>query len=195
MPAIAKPLQERKTFLNKLTQQGLQGNARKRFAGSTYLTVPTPKELNSFHQLQKAFALPTILHHFDEKKQLYVDLDANKEFGFGAHVYHSSEADSEKPSPLDSLKQKPQKPVSEKSSPKQKSQKPILFLSCLLTDAETRYWPTELEVAGLVWVVKKIRHMIEAAVKTTIIYIDHSAAVSIVRQTSLNITSIEKLNL
>ena len=148
-------------------------------AGGTYLTMPTPKELNAFHQLQKSFASSTILHHFDEKKQLYVDLDASKEFGFGAHVYHSSEADSQKP--LD--------------SPKQKSQKPILFLSRLLTDVKTRYWPTELEVAGLIWVVKKIRHMIEAAVHTTIIYTDHSAAVSIVRQTSLNTTSIEKLNL
>lgn len=68
-------------------------------------------------------------------------------------------------------------------------------MSRLLTDAETRYWPTELEVVGLVWVVKKIRHMIEAAVHTTIIYTDHSAAVSIVRQTSLNTTSTEKLNL
>ncbi len=174
--AISKPLQLRKTFLNK-SRQGMQGNARKRMASSTYLTVPTPKELNAFHQLQKSFASPTILHHFDEKLQLYVDLDASKEFGFGAHVYHS---DSE---------------VTATESPKQKSQKPILFLSRLLTDAETRYWPTELEVAGLVWVVKKIRHMIEAAVHTTIIYTDHSAAVSIVRQTSLNTTSTEKLNL
>lgn len=73
---------------------------------------------------------------------------------------------------------------------------PILFLSRLLTDAETRYWPTELEIAGLVWVVKKIRHMIEATRSpTTIIYTDHSAAVSIVRQTSLNTVSTEKLNL
>ena len=58
--------------------------------------------------------------------------------------------------------------------PKQKSQQPILFLSRLLTEAETRYWPTELEVAGLVWVVKRIRHMLEATLKpTTIIYTDH----------------------
>jgi len=72
---------------------------------------------------------------------------------------------------------------------------PILFLSRLLTDAETRYWPTELEIAGIVWVVKKVRHMIEAAKAATIVYTDHSAAVSIVRQTSLNTTAVEKLNL
>ena len=37
--------------------------------------------------------------------------------------------------------------------------------------------------------------MIEAAIHTTIIYIDHSAAVAITRQTSLNTTSTVKLNL
>ena len=51
-------------------------------------------------------------------------------------------------------------------------------------------------MAGLVWVVKKIRHLLEATLKpTTIIYTDHSAAVTIVRQTSLNTVSTEKLNL
>lgn len=180
--AIVKPLQLRKTYLNKSirdnSQSSIRGNARKRLARRTHLGKPTPKELNAFHQLQKMFASPTILHHFDEVLQLFVDLDASKEFGFGAYVYHVrglTKASAEYPG--------------------QKSHLPILFLSRLLTEAETRYWPTELEIAGIVWVVKKIRHMIEAAQLTTIIYTDHSAAVAIVRQTSLNTTSVEKLNL
>ena len=37
--------------------------------------------------------------------------------------------------------------------------------------------------------------MIEASTKPTIIYTDHSAAVDIVRQSSINTTSTEKLNL
>ena len=171
--AIAKPLQLRKTYLTRSV--GVGGNARKKAAAHTHLTMPTPKELNAFHQLQKLFSSPTILHHHDEKRVLYIDLDASKEFGFGAHIYHSKE---DSPDP-----------------PKQKSQQSILFLSRLLTDAETRYWPTELEIAGIVWVVKKIRHMIEASHHPTVIHTDHSAAVSIVRQTSLNTTSTEKLNL
>ena len=65
----------------------------------------------------------------------------------------------------------PAKPVST-SSPGQKNLEPILFLSCRLTDAETRYCPTELKIAGIVWVVKKVRHLIEAAKCTTIIYTD-----------------------
>lgn len=58
------------------------------------------------------------------------------------------------------------------------------------------YWPTELEVAGIVWVVKKIRYLIESSqVPPVIIYTDHSAAVPISRQTTLTTSSTDKLNL
>ena len=181
--AIAKPLQQRKTYLTRTVCVG--GNARKKATARTHLTMPTPKELNAFHHLQKLFSSPTILHHHDEKRVLYIDLDASKEFGFGAHVYHCTDDLPSKTNPVEPPKQ----------PPKQKSQQSILFLSRLLTDAETRYWPTELEIAGIVWVVKKVRHMIEASTQSTVIYTDHSAAISIVRQTSLNTTSTEKLNL
>ena len=82
-----------------------------------------------------------------------------------------------------------------KKPPKQKSIQPILFLSRELTDPEKKYWSSELEVAGLVWVVKKLRHMIETAELPVIVYTDHAAAVGISKQSSLNTTSIEKLNL
>jgi len=50
-------------------------------------------------------------------------------------------------------------------------------------------------VAKLVWVLKKTRHLIEAAEQSTIMYTDHAAAVEIGRQFSLNTTAVEKLNL
>lgn len=179
--AIVKPLQLRKTLLGKSVTKGAEGTARKKQAGRLRITVLSPKELNAFDQLQKIFSSPSILYHFDQKRQLYVDLDASKESGFGAHIYHSKEPGQDKL-------------LTE--APKQKSQQPILFLSRLLTEAESRYWPTELEVAGLVWVVKKIRYTIEATLlPTTIIYTNHSATVSIVKQTSLNTVSTEKSNL
>ena len=43
--------------------------------------------------------------------------------------------------------------------------------------------------------VKKIRHLIKAASKPTIIYIDHSTVIDIVRQSNINTTSTKKLNL
>ena len=90
--AIVKPLQLRKTLLNK--DKHIRGNARKRIAGRTTIDMPTPKELNAFHQLQGIFASPTLLHHFNEKRQLYIDLDTSKEFGFGAYIYYSADSSS-----------------------------------------------------------------------------------------------------
>ena len=38
--------------------------------------------------------------------------------------------------------------------------KPILFLNYMLSVAELRYWPTELEVAGLVQTIKKVCYIV-----------------------------------
>jgi len=154
----------------------MRGNARKSAAGRALVDTPTQAEIEAYRHLQDVFASPTMLHHADPKRPLFVDLDASKEWGFGAHVYHVRDDDTTE-------------------APKQKSLQPILFLSRQLTSAETRYWPTELEMAGIVWVIKKIRHLIEAASSTTIVYTDHTSAIGIVRQTSMNTTSTEKLNL
>ncbi len=73
--------------------------------------------------------------------------------------------------------------------------KSVLFLSRLLQDAEMQYWLTELEVTELIWVVKKIRHIIEVTVKNVIIYTDYVISIRISCQFSLNITVMKKLNL
>lgn len=46
--------------------------------------------------------------------------------------------------------------------PSSSSIQPILFLFRLLTTAEKNYWPTKLEIAGFVWVIKKVRHLFES---------------------------------
>ena len=71
----------------------------------------------------------------------------------------------------------------------------ILFLSKMLTSAKQRYWSIEFEIAALVWIIKKIRHMIETTIKTTVIFTDHSINTSIVKQTSLIFSNIDKFNL
>ena len=43
--------------------------------------------------------------------------------------------------------------------------------------------------------IKKIRHMIETATKTTVVFIDHSANTSVARQTTFSFSNIDKLNL
>jgi hypothetical protein len=72
---------------------------------------------------------------------------------------------------------------------------PILFLSKLLIRAESRYWPTELKIACLVWAVRKVRHIIFSSKLGTIVYTDHSAIVAIAKQDSLFSNNTDKLNL
>src|SRR5438045_2961768 len=74
---------------------------------------------------------------------------------------------------------------------------PILFLSQTLNSAEMRYWPTELETAGCMWVVRKIWHLIELNRKPpAIIFMDHATIPGLAKQADITTTiSIERLNL
>ena len=73
---------------------------------------------------------------------------------------------------------------------------PILFLFKMLNEVESRYWPTELEVAALIWTLKKIKHMLDQnSEKPVIIYTDHSATTDITRQTTLSSSASDKTNL
>ena len=202
--AITKPLQDRKTELLAPGPKG--GPDRKNFAVRTRIGPPTRVEEESFRTLQQALSKPTFLAHFDSKETLYIDLDASKRFGFGAMAYHVSYANPHhsrgKEANLKSFhtsgaEKASSKEETEPASPDYPSRsdvKPILFLSRLLKDAETRYWPTELEIAGIVWVLSKLRHMVESAPKT-VVYTDHGAALAIAKQTSLTTSSTDKLNL
>ena len=177
---IANPLQERKTILTKGLGTGAKGPARKRGAVKVVYYDPTEAELEAFRLLQQAFGSPTFLSHYDATRFLFIDLDASKAWGFAAMIYH--------------IKGDRVPDVTTKI-PRTDVQ-PIMFLSRCLNTAEHNYWPTELEVAGIVWVVKKIRHMIESNLKPpVVVYTDHSAAVPISKQTTLNTTSTDKLNL
>lgn len=56
---------------------------------------------------------------------------------------------------------------------------PILFLFRLLTAAKKNYWPTELEIAGFVWVIKKLRHLVKLSRQSVIIQTDNLAILDI----------------
>ena len=71
----------------------------------------------------------------------------------------------------------------------------ILFFNRLLNSVETRYWSTKLKLTDIVWMLKKIRHMIKVFQFSTIIYIDYDAALNIAKQTSLFIIFTNKFNL
>lgn len=117
----------------------------------------------------------SILRHFDPTKWLYIFLDASKELGFGVAAYQLEGAETKDP----------QKPT-------RTSLRPIIFLSKCLTSSERNYWPTDLELAGLVWAVKHLRIYIEQA--KTIIYTDHRANPIILAARSLRTMSPLKMN-
>lgn len=169
---LAKPLQDRKTLI--LAASPKSGQERKNFASRSLLQLPSEAELIAFQALQEALSTPSFLAHFDEEAVLYIDLDASK-VGFGAMIYHL-------------------KGELIGDYPKRSQVQPVLFLSRLLKDAETRYWPTELEIAGIVWVLRKTRHMVESASRT-VVYTDHGSALGIAKQTSLSTSFTAKLNL
>ena len=175
---IVKLLQLWKTSLNwDLCEKSIRDNAHKRATDRTEVLESTLSELSAFHLLQCVFTEFKILTHFSLKQQLYVDLNALKKWGFETHIYHIK---------VD---------VEMKATSESKSMESILFLSWLLINAEIKYWSTELKVTDLVWVVKKIRHMIEAAELPIIVYTDHSVTVFIICQTFMNTTLMKKLNL
>lgn len=105
-----------------------------------------------------------------------MDLDASKERGFGVVVYH--------------IKGDPDPAV---NGIKRQDIQPILFLSKLLTTAESHYWPTKLETACLVWTVKKVKPFVELAPKIYV-FTDHAATRGIAKATSLSLSNSDKLN-
>lgn len=82
----------------------------------------TAEEKDAFNKLQRLFVKPTTLHLFNQTHQLYIDVDASKEYGTRVVCYHSKN----------------------ETKIGQVLIEPILFLSRMLTDAETRYWLREI---------------------------------------------------
>ena len=158
----ADALQRKKTFF---FQQSLfnKGTTKKIFSRKTIVENLTTEELESYRQLQELFSQVNFLIHFFNEKTFYIDIDATKKREFGAMVYH-----------LKITCLNPEKP-------KRSDIELIFFFSRMLNEAETKYWPTELETAGLVWVIRKVRHMIKAAKQFTVIFIDHVANIVITK--------------
>jgi len=71
----------------------------------------------------------------------------------------------------------------------------ILFFSKLLTDAEIWYWSTKLKIVCLIWIIKKIHHMINEFLADIMIWTDHFITIQIMRQMILISSFTDKLNL
>ena len=127
---IVEPLQRKKTLLNK-TKLSKNVSVRKRQAAKLE-TPGTELKRRAFQHLKELFARHSWLVHFQADSQLYIDLDSSKVWGLAAMVYHLA------------------KPLERDSEVPRKNVRPIMFLNRKINSAEKNYWPTELEVAGLV---------------------------------------------
>ena len=175
---IFKSLQNRKIVL--LRHDSTIDNARRFYSIKTRLKDSIELEIAFFEILQIMLSKSFYLIHVDIKRSLFIDLDVSKKFDFEVMLYYVKKLFLK-----NSLKDKYSSRHAIES---------ILFLSRLVIDAKSRYWSTKFEIADIVWVLKKIRHIVEISDKS-VIYIDHDATLEIASQITLTISSIDKLNL
>lgn len=118
--------------------------------------------------------------YHDLEKILWINLDAFKEFDFEVIIFYMAA----------------NKTFSEERWSSTILVQPFFFLSRLLTPAKKNYWPIELEIAGFVWIIKKIRHINKSSKAKIIIQTDYLSIIDILQQLSITyITLTLKLNL
>ena len=172
---ILESLQRLKTEL--LKRFLAQGERLRRNYFKSIIIVPTEEELKFFRVLQKFLITKTYLYHFNSNRQFYINLNESKRYGFEVIIYHVKGDPQESAFPRTNIKL-------------------IMFLFKLLNPAEFRYWPTELEIAALIWTLKKIPHMLgQRSGRKVIIFTDHFATIDIARQTTLFSSSTDRMNL
>jgi hypothetical protein len=154
----------------------LKESSQKRSTRKTFsckiMFQSTNRKLKSSELVQFVFKNSRFLTHFDLVRQFLIDVNAFKK-KFEAFVYHLKREDVTKSTAIES----------------------IVFLSKILIAVEKRYWFIELEIVVVVWVVKKLHHMIRAFKHFTIIWMNHAVTAVIAKQTKMIISNTDKLNL
>src|SRR5579859_5004507 len=161
--AIIEPLQSLKTKLLKGVERR---NKRQRqvYTKSKKLDKLTEAEIHSFNSIKDALCSKTVLIHHDVHLPLLIDVDSSVEGGYAAAVHQVPKATMEKEnlSIEDILNGRYNR----------KWERPVTYISKQLNKHEVHYWPTELEIAGIVWTIQKLRHLVESVVPTKL-FTDH----------------------
>src|ERR1700676_2455571 len=182
---LIEPLQKRKTSMFK-PSPSRKGRERDSFSRSTRLIDPTPAEHLSFQLLKDSLCSGLLLIHPDFTLPLLYYVDASQEGGYALALHQVPKASMES----QSLN------VADIMSGKydRKLEKPVMYLSRLLNKHEANYWPTELEIAAIVWAVQKTRYMVEGAIAVKL-YTDHQAAQDILSMKTFKPSSTVRQNL
>ena len=164
-----EPLQRLKTQL--LRGAPLGGRARKEYASRTPI-VESDNIRRSFEDVKGALADRPRLYHFEPSRPTYTFLDSSEEYGCGLGVYQLT---------------------GDPSTYEKARLVPLHFMSRELTDAEKQYWPTDMEMSGLVWAVRRCRPYLEQAFVTFVT--DHRLAADLAKMKSLATTSTARSSL
>jgi hypothetical protein len=180
--AISKPLQELKTRLFH-DSPSRKGRSRRAFTESQILS-PTVLETTSFELLKAALCAKTVLIHFDPELPLLYYIDSSREGGYACAI-HQVPRESMSATTIENI-------LNGKHD--RRLERPVMYISRLLNRHETNYWPTELEIAGIVWSIHKTRHMVEGTDYVKI-FTDHKAAEDVLTMKTFKTSSAVRQNL
>ena len=167
-------LQMRKTLILKFS---LTKNAiRKRYIERINLKILIEAKIAFYEKIQKVFSKFIFLIHHDRFRKLFANVNVSHKRNFDVIIFHVKK---------------------NKNNFIKVDIELILFFNKILTFAKFKYWFIKLKIAELVWLIKKIRHMIKTSNSTSqvMIYIDYFVIINIVKQIKLSFFNIDKLNL
>ena len=174
---IAESLQNRKTIL--LKKKSIKNNFRKTFSKRTFINQSINAKYESYEYLKIRFSKSSFLIYFETTRSTFIDVNASKKKNFEIMIFHVQ--NNPKKNNVIIIKNEIQS---------------IMFFSKILIETKTKYWFIELKMAEIVWIVKKICHMIKSCRKPPmIIFIDHAAIADLIKLIFLTTFNTDKLNL
>ena len=175
---IVEFFQLRKTLF--LKKKSFKKNQKKIFSRQTFLINVIDEKYEAYQHLQKTFNKSNFFIHFNSDRLFFIDMNASKQKKFEDMTFHVL-FDSSGETNIDIKRIEIQF---------------IMFLSKQLSQPEKKYWPTKLKMTNVVWMIKKIRHLIEFCKKPPIVvFTDHAAIVELINQTFLITFNTDKFNL
>ena len=101
------------------------------------------------------------MKHYDHIKCLYIDIDVFKVYKFGAVLYYIKEDFTELILII------------------KLNVKLIMFLNKGISVVELRYWPIKFEVIDIIWIICKVKYLVNSGKYTFIVYTDYVSVITI----------------
>ena len=175
---VFKSLQQLKTEL--LHGESVADNVKKAYFRNIRIKNSTFEKIAFFQILQSLLIKFFYFVHSNFAKNFFVNLDFSKKFELIDMIYHVKNNAN----------------WNDKKYSFRKFIEFILFFNRFLIDVEIKYWSIELKLVDIVWMLKKIKHLVDFfEQRPTVIFTNHDATLRLVKQTSLIIAFIDKLNL